>query len=271
MPRSSGTYSVPNTFLPSTTMSATAVNANFTDAGAELTNSMARDGQSAMTGQLKLDDGNAAAPGFAFASDTNTGFRRASADEMRWVGGGSDRFYIDSVGKAWHLGAMDIAGALNLQGALTGPGMADLTAIEALSTTGGLRRTAANTWALDDGTFNMTLIRDNAGSALATGICGTIRAPFACTLTGWTLLADQSGSINIDVWRDTYANYPPTNVDSLTNSNDMIISAATKAEDTDITNWTDVTLDAGDILVFNIDSVTSITRISISLTAKRWP
>lgn len=267
----SGVYSVPNTFVPNTTMSATAVNQNFTDAGNELTNSLARDGQSSMTGPLKLDDGSEALPGMAFGLDPDTGFRRASADEMRWVAGGSDAFYIDSAGKAWALGDLEVDGALTLDGALSGSGMADLVAIEALSTTGGLRRTGSNTWALDAGTFNISLLKDNAGNVLSTGIIGSYRVPVACTLTGWTLLADQSGSIVIDVWRDTLANYPPTNADSITNSHEMAISTATKAEDTDISDWTDVTLDAGDVLFFNIDSVTSITRIAIMLTAKRWP
>lgn len=116
-----GVYSVPNTFLPNTVMSATAVNANFTDAGSELTNSLARDGQSSMSGQLKLYDGTATAsvlPGIAFGLDLNTGFRRASADEMRWVTGGVDRFYIDSTGKAFQLGAMEVTGTVSLASAV---------------------------------------------------------------------------------------------------------------------------------------------------------
>lgn len=115
MPRDgAGNYSVPNTFLPNTVMSATAVNQNFTDAGTALTGSLPRDGQAAMTGQFKAIAGTQALPGIAFGVDTNTGFRRASEDEMRWVTGGTDRFYIDSTGKAFHLGAMDIAGDIGL-------------------------------------------------------------------------------------------------------------------------------------------------------------
>lgn len=110
----SGNYSVPNTFLPNTVMSATAVNANFTDAGAAITGSLARDGQSSMTGQFKAASGTVGAPGIAFGVDTDTGFRRASEDEMRWVAGGVDRFYIDSTGKAFVLGALDISGDVGL-------------------------------------------------------------------------------------------------------------------------------------------------------------
>lgn len=115
MPRDgSGNYSVPNTFLPNTVMSATAVNQNFTDAGSALTGSLPRDGQAAMSGQFKAASGSAAAPGIAFGVDTNTGFRRASQDEMRWVSGGVDRFYIDSTGKAFALFGMNISGDIGL-------------------------------------------------------------------------------------------------------------------------------------------------------------
>lgn len=116
-----GTYSVPNTFLPNTVMSATAVNGNFTDAGAELTNSLARDGQSSMSGQFKAWEGSSTTsvlPGIAFGLDPNTGFRLASSDEMRWVSGGVDRFYIDSVGKAYALGALEVQGTASIGGAV---------------------------------------------------------------------------------------------------------------------------------------------------------
>jgi hypothetical protein len=119
MPRNgSGTYAVPNTFLPNTVMSASAVNANFTDAGTEITGSLPRDGQASMSGQLKVIDGSAGAPGLAFGNDTNTGFRRATADEMRWVTGGQDRFYIDSVGKAFQLGAFEVVGTVSISNGL---------------------------------------------------------------------------------------------------------------------------------------------------------
>jgi hypothetical protein len=116
-----GTYSVPNTFTPNTIMSATAVNANFTDAGSEITGSLARDGQSAMGGQFKAWEGSATAsvlPGIAFGLDVNTGFRLASEDEMRWVTGGADRFYIDSTGNAFLLGGLEVTGTVTAASAI---------------------------------------------------------------------------------------------------------------------------------------------------------
>jgi hypothetical protein len=270
MPRDgAGTYTVPNTFLPNTTMSATAVNQNFTDAGTELTNSLARDGQSSMSGQFKAIDGTLGGPGIAWGSDVKTGFRRASAGEMRWVVASADGMYIDSVGKLWHLGAMDIAGALNLQGALTGTGIPDLTSIEALTGKGILKRTAANTWALDTITTALEFTVNGNGSVLPTGVCGDLVAPFDMVLTGVTLLADQSGSMVLDIWKDTYANFPPTVADTITASDLPTISSAVKSTDTSLTGW-NKTVTAGDTLRFNINSITSITRFTVILTGTRF-
>lgn len=146
----------------------------------------------------------------------------------------------------------------------------DLVAIEALSgTTGALRKTAANTWSLDDGTTNLVFIIDNSGTVLATGIKGDLQIPFACTITGVTALADQSGSVVVDIWKDSYANYPPTDADSITASAPVTISAATKSTDTTLTGWT-TAISADNILRFNVDSVTTITRVCIMLKIKRF-
>ena len=105
----------------------------------------------------------------------------------------------------------------------------DLVAIEALAgTTGVARKTAANTWALDDGTTSITFEQNGNGSVLGTGIMGDIQIPFACTITGVTTLADQTGSAVVDIWKDSYANYPPTIADVITASAPPTISVISR-------------------------------------------
>lgn len=108
---------------------------------------------------------------------------------------------------------------------------------------------------------------DGGGSAITTGIKGAIRIPFKCEILGAYLLADQSGSIAVDIWKDTYANYPPTDADTITSSTPPTITTATKSEDTTLTSWTK-TINAGDILMFNVDSATTITWASLVLKIK---
>lgn len=94
----SGTMSVPNTFSSGTTISSSAMNANFSDVASEVTNSLPRDGQASMTGQLKAAAGTAAAPGMSFGSDTNTGFYSKSGDTIGVVAGGTEVATIGTSG-----------------------------------------------------------------------------------------------------------------------------------------------------------------------------
>jgi len=114
----------------------------------------------------------------------------------------------------------------------------------------------------------LTFIIDGGGSAIATGIKGDLRIPFACDISSITLLADQSTSTVIDIWKDTYANFPPDNTDTITASSEGTISAAVKSEDTDIFGWT-TSIDADDILRFNVDSNDNAQRITLALKVER--
>jgi len=114
-------------------------------------------------------------------------------------------------------------------------------------------------------TASITMIIDGGGSAITTGVKGYIEVPFSCTISQVTMLADQSGSIVVDIWKDTYANYPPTDADSITASAVPTISAATKSQDGTITGWT-TGITAGDILGFNVDSASTVTLVTVSLT-----
>jgi len=110
----------------------------------------------------------------------------------------------------------------------------------------------------------ITFIIDGGGEAITTGQKGHLEIPFACTINRVTMLADQSGSIVVDIWKDTYANFPPDNADSITASAPPTITTAQKAQDDTLTGWT-TTIVAGDILAFNVDSCTTIERVTISL------
>lgn len=111
----------------------------------------------------------------------------------------------------------------------------------------------------------LEFIIDGGGSTITTGIKGDLLVPVACTITSATLLADQSGAIVIDVWKDTYANFPPTDADSITASAPPTITASgTKSQDSTLTGWTKP-IAAGSILRFNVDSVTNHQRVTLAL------
>jgi len=106
---------------------------------------------------------------------------------------------------------------------------------------------------------------DGGGSALTTGTKKVyLRMPHAGNITKATLLADLSGSLVIDIWKDTYTNFPPTDLDSVTASAPPTLTSAQKSEDSTLTGWTK-TFSAGDIFEFNIDSAATITKAVLTL------
>lgn len=90
MPRNgSGTYTLPQSpFVPSTTISSSAVNSDFSDIATALTGSVAADGQTTLTGALKSASGNASLPSISFASATNMGFYNAGTNKIGVAVGG---------------------------------------------------------------------------------------------------------------------------------------------------------------------------------------
>ena len=102
----------------------------------------------------------------------------------------------------------------------------------------------------------------------STGVQGYLEVPFNCTIQSATITADVSGSAVIDIWQDTYANYPPTIADTITASAKPTLSTAIKNTDSVLTGWTKNLL-KGSWLGFNLDSVTTCKRIVISLKVNK--
>lgn len=115
---------------------------------------------------------------------------------------------------------------------------------------------------------------DGAGGNIASKVWGYLIVPFDATLTSATMLGDQSGSIIMNVWKCTYAQFDagsthPVAGDSITGGNPPTITASTKSQNTTLTGWT-TSLDEGDVLAFQVPSVsTSITRVTLSLNLTR--
>jgi len=202
--------------------------------------------------------------------------------------GGAIGFYLDDVTFQAH--ALTPAGATGISqaqaDALYAPlvhasrhsaGAADPVTVTALAGYPG----GTTTFLRADGTFAapsttprigaVGILIDGGGSAITTGVKGFVECPFAGTITAATVLSTDaavtSGSIVIDVWKDTYANYPPTVADTITASAKPTLSSATKSRDTTLVGWI-TSISAGDILGFKVDSATAVTRVVLSLTVQ---
>ena len=114
------------------------------------------------------------------------------------------------------------------------------------------------------GTGSCGITIDGQGGVISTGLKGFIQIPYSGTITGWHLFADVSGSIVIDIWKDIEANFPPTVADTIAGTEKPTLSSQQTSSDDDLTTWTkDVT--AGDIIAFNVDSASTITRCTLTI------
>lgn len=111
-------------------------------------------------------------------------------------------------------------------------------------------------------TRTLNFVIDGGGSVITTGSKGYVVLDGDYTVTGWTILADQSGSIVVAINRATYTNFPTfTNIDG---TEPPTLSSAQKAEDLTLSSWT-TTLSARDVLEFNVSSASTITRVTVAL------
>jgi hypothetical protein len=120
-------------------------------------------------------------------------------------------------------------------------------------------------------TSGLTFVIDGGGSVPATGVklFGAV-IEFPCTVTGWTVLSDLAGTCTFDVWKDAYANHPPTVADSMVGAGTKPnIAGPSRKGQSYALDWTTTALAAGDVLFLNLDAVATCTWLSITLRLRR--
>jgi len=113
---------------------------------------------------------------------------------------------------------------------------------------------------------NITFVIDGGGAAITTGVKGDIQVPFACTIVGWTLMGDQTGSAVVEVSKGTYANWPTVSV--ITASAKPTLSSARKATSTTLTGWT-TAVAADDVLQIGVNSAATVQRLVLTLKVRK--
>jgi hypothetical protein len=157
MPRNgSGTHTIPNAFSPTTVIASSQVNANFTDIATEITNSLARDGQSAMNGALQFLPGTAGAPGLAPVGDADSGLYMIGANNLGMAAGGVKRLDIAATG-------------LNVIGNISDDGE---DALMAVATKGVFWQTAAPLFWTKSAALNDAALRVVSGTVGGGGTAG---------------------------------------------------------------------------------------------------
>lgn len=106
-------------------------------------------------------------------------------------------------------------------------------------------------------------IIDGGGDVPSVGSRGYVEIPFNCSIQSVSLLANATGMAQIDIWKDTYANFPPTVADSISLTKPSF-NGASKFQDSSLMSW-NASIASGSILKYNVESLASITSIGIYL------
>jgi hypothetical protein len=109
----------------------------------------------------------------------------------------------------------------------------------------------------------ITFDLDGQGSAIAgSGTWYLASIPYAGTITGWNIVADKSGSIVIDVWKQNAS--VPTASSTITASSLPTLTSAQSAFSGSIAGWKS-TVSVGDVFAFNVNSASTITKASLTI------
>jgi hypothetical protein len=108
------------------------------------------------------------------------------------------------------------------------------------------------------------ILMGDGTSDITPGIAAYIEMPYTFTVTSVSIFANTSGSLTVDIWKDTYANYPPTDLDSVTSATPPTLFKQNKYRDVALSGWT-VTWNKDDIVAINIDFAEGVTMATLSL------
>jgi hypothetical protein len=99
------------------------------------------------------------------------------------------------------------------------------------------------------------LVVDGGGSPVTTGSKGYKYIPWDCTITGWNILGDVSGSVVVDVKKSGV---------SIAGTEKPTLSSASSNQDLALSTWS-TSLLAGDVIEFVVDSASTLTRTTLTI------
>lgn len=129
--------------------------------------------------------------------------------------------------------------------------------------------TARTTLGINPQALVLTFTRQGGGT-LQVGDQLIVPWEFAATLVGWTLLGDVSGSLVLRIYKVAGASYTGwASVSTLlTASAPPTLASQARSQNSTLTGWT-TTINQNDVLLFNIQSVSTIAKATLALRYHR--
>jgi hypothetical protein len=114
-----------------------------------------------------------------------------------------------------------------------------------------------------DLTRTINFVLDNGSFDITSGTKGSLGLDVSGRIESWTLVSEDTGSIVIDIRKDTFDTYP-NNLTSIVGSEYPRLSNQSKNRDESLSTWS-TDLVSGDILDFTVVSCSGITKCSLFL------
>lgn len=133
-------------------------------------------------------------------------------------------------------------------------------------TTKFLREDASFATATLSVVVDVGLIIDGGGTTILSGQKGQVHIPFGIAITQWSVMADQSGSITVDILRANNG-VPSSSMVGGGTAPNLSTSQYTQAAPS---SWTSTTLATNDWIAFSVTGTpTSVTRVTVVLTGTK--
>jgi hypothetical protein len=149
-----------------------------------------------------------------------------------------------------------------------GSGSGTVTSITAGTGLSGGTITNSGTIAALPITVNIGGTFSGGGSALVAPQTSFVYVPYTGTITAATIIADQTGSAVVDIWKVPLASVPATSGNSIAASDLPTLSSQIQHTDTTLSGWT-TSINAGDVIYFHLNSASTVTQLSIDLSVSR--
>jgi hypothetical protein len=119
-------------------------------------------------------------------------------------------------------------------------------------------------------TFGRTFTRivtgafDGGGVVIESASEASVRVPFSGIISTASIICDQVGSLEVDIWKAPFQDYPNSIGDSITGGNNLVITSDDQLLNNTLTGW-NLTVNSGDVITFRVVSCSAITNAIIGL------
>jgi len=113
----------------------------------------------------------------------------------------------------------------------------------------------------------VSFVIDGGGAAITTGSKMYWSVPFDCTVARYDLYTDAASGLKIELYGDTYANFPPTAGDSYNSGSPASTASARKGQDTNPSAWGALT--EGDGVIIYVTGASGPTIATLTLYLAR--